>query len=73
MAFDLDVDNDNLPDQLFALRLDTLGGIVDKRMLNFTANLNKKAGVYTESSQLRWFSKLSHSRDSVSSHLQKRK
>lgn len=49
VAFDLDVDNDNLPDQLFALRLDTLGGIVDKRMLNFTANINKKAGVYTES------------------------
>ena len=44
MAFDFDVDNDNLPDQLFALRLDTFGGIVDKRMLNFTANINNKAG-----------------------------
>ena len=51
MAFDLDVDNDDLPDQLFALRLDTLGTTVDKRMLNFTANINKKAGVYTESLQ----------------------
>ena len=45
VAFDFDVDNDNLPDQLFALRLDTRGGIVDKRMLNFTANINKKAGI----------------------------
>ncbi|XP_020600643.1 uncharacterized protein LOC110039834 [Orbicella faveolata] len=44
VAFDFDVDNDNLPDQLFALRLDTFGGIVDKKMLNFTANINKKAG-----------------------------
>ena len=51
MAFDLDVDNDNLPDQLFALRVDTLGTIVDKTMLNFTANINKKAGVYIESLQ----------------------
>ena len=46
VAFDLDVDNDDLPDQLFALRLDTRGLIVDKRMLNFTANLNKKAGIF---------------------------
>ena len=45
VAFDLDVDRDNLPDQLFALRVDTSGNIVDKRMLNFTANLNKKAGI----------------------------
>lgn len=44
VAFDFDVDNDNLPDHLFALRFDTRGGIVDKKMLNFTANINKKAG-----------------------------
>ena len=73
MAFDLDVDNDDLPDQLFALRLDTLGTIVDKRMLNFTANINKKAGVYTKSLQSCWFSNISHLRVSVSSHLKARK
>lgn len=43
VAFDFDVDGDNLPDQLFALRVDTNARIVDKRMLNFTANLNGKA------------------------------
>ncbi|XP_022788297.1 uncharacterized protein LOC111328184 [Stylophora pistillata] len=43
VAFDFDVDGDNLPDQLFALRADTNSRIVDKRVLNFTANLNKKA------------------------------
>lgn len=45
MAFDFDVNGDNLPDQLFALRVDTNARIVDKRMLNFTANLNGKAGI----------------------------
>ena len=45
VAFDFDVDGDNLPDQLFALRVDTNARIVDKRMLNFTANLNGKAGI----------------------------
>ena len=70
VAFDLDVDNDDLPDQLFAVRLDTLGGTVDKRMLNFTTTIdNKAAGVYTESLPSCWFSNLSHSKDSVSSHL----
>ena len=44
VAFDFDVDNDDLPDQLYALRFDTSGGIVDKRMLNFTVNINNKAG-----------------------------
>ena len=45
VAFDFDVDRDNLPDQLFALRVDTNARIVDKKMLNFTANLNGKAGI----------------------------
>ena len=45
VAFDLDVDKDGIPDQLYALRFDTSGGIVDRRMLNFTANLNNKAGI----------------------------
>ena len=72
MAFDLDVDNDDLPDQLFALRLDTLGTTADKTTLNFTANINKKAGVYTESLQSCWFSNISQLRDSVLSRLQKK-
>ena len=44
VAFDFDVDNDDLPDQLFALRFDTLGRIVNRTMLNFTTHMNKKAG-----------------------------
>ena len=72
MAFDLDVDNDDLPDQLFALRLDTLGTTADKTTLNFTANINKKAGVYTESLQSCWFSNISYLRESVSSHSPKK-
>ena len=45
VTFDFDVDNDNLPDQLFALRVDTTGNIVDLKLLNYTANINKKAGI----------------------------
>ena len=45
VTFDLDVDDDWLPDHVFAMRLNTLGGIVDKKMLNYTANINRKAGI----------------------------
>ena len=45
VTFDLDVDNDWLPDHVYAMRLNTLGGIVDKKMLNYTANINQKAGI----------------------------
>ena len=44
VTFDFDVDRDNLPDQLFALRANTAGNIVDQKLLNYTANINKKAG-----------------------------
>ena len=45
VTYDFDVDNDNLPDQLYALRVNTVGYIMDRKILNYTANLNKKAGI----------------------------
>lgn len=44
VTWDFDVDSDNLPDHLYALRVDTGGNIVDKRILNYTANIGGKAG-----------------------------
>lgn len=44
VTFDLDVNNDALPDHLYALRFDTLGEIVDRRFLNYTANIENHAG-----------------------------
>lgn len=44
ITFDFDVDNDNLPDHLYALRVNTVGGTVDRTLLNYTANINRKAG-----------------------------
>ena len=45
VAFDFDLDNDNLPDQLFALRVNTSGSMMDNKLLNFTTDVNKKAGI----------------------------
>ena len=45
VTFDLDVNNDALPDHLYALRFDTLGEIVDRRVLNYTANIENHAGI----------------------------
>ena len=53
VTWDFDVDSDNLPDQLYALRVDTEGNIVDKRILNYTANINRKAGILGQLSKRR--------------------
>lgn len=45
VTYDFDVDNDNLPDQLYALRFDVFGNVVDRKMLNFTANIGGNAGI----------------------------
>lgn len=45
VTWDFDVDSDNLPDHLYALRVDTGGNTVDKKILNYTANINGKAGI----------------------------
>lgn len=44
ITFDFDVDNDSQPDQLYALRFDVSGNVVDRKILNFTANIGGKAG-----------------------------
>ena len=53
VTWDFDVDSDNLPDQLYALRVDTAGNIVDKKILNYTANINRKAGILGQLSKRR--------------------
>ena len=53
MTWDFDVDSDNLPDQLYALRVDTAGNILDKKILNYTANINRKAGILGQLSKRR--------------------
>ena len=45
ITFDFDVDNDSQPDQLYALRFDVSGNVVDRKILNFTANIGGKAGI----------------------------
>ena len=39
VVFDLDVNNDGLPDQLFAFRAGTSGSVVDKNVLNITSQI----------------------------------
>ena len=53
VTWDFDVDSDNLPDQLYALRVDTAGNIVDKKILNYTANINRKSGILGQLSKRR--------------------
>ena len=39
VAFDLDVNKDGRPDQVYAIRINTLGQIVDRRILNATVGI----------------------------------
>ncbi|XP_048579152.1 uncharacterized protein LOC116604854 [Nematostella vectensis] len=39
VAFDLDINGDNRPDRLYGVRLNPSGVIMDKTILNFTANI----------------------------------
>ena len=45
VAFDFDVDKDNVPDQLYAGRVDSSGQVVPDRVLNFTSDINGTAGM----------------------------